>query len=205
MRMGPLERVFVNNPLHSRRVARHAVWMLRHAHPRPGQRYLEVGCGNGAAPCRVARTYALDVTGVDVDPAQVRAAERRCPGEASVRFVTVDGTQLPFSDWDFDIVATHRVTHHIPNWEAAVAEMIRVLKPGGYFVYSDLLVPDALASIGRAVVFSRGFPTPRALGAVMARHRMTRVHRLHLLIHYQAVWHKPEVPAGGVEAQLLAS
>ena len=205
MRMGPFEKVFVNNPLHSNRVARHAVWMLRHARPHPGQRYLEVGCGNGAAPRRVARHYQLDVTGVDVDPAQIRAAQRRCRGEAHVRFLTVDGTQLPFPDADFDIVATHRATHHIPHWKTAVAEMLRVLTPGGFFVYSDLVLPEPVATLGQAVSFSRGFPTPRALAAVMARHGMTRVHRLYLLIHYQAVWHKSEAVVGAVDARRRAS
>ncbi len=204
MRMGPLEKLFVNNPVHSRRVARHAVGMLRHTDSRPGQRYLEVGCGNGAAPHRVVRHYQLDVTGVDVDPAQIRAAERRCRGDANVRFLTVDGTQLPFPDEDFHIVATHRATHHMPNWEAAVDEMLRVLKPGGYFVYSDLVLPDVVAFLARVVVFSRGFPTPRTVGALMARHGMSRVHRLHLLIHYQAIWQKTAVAAGAVDAQRRA-
>ena len=189
MRMGPLEKLFVNNPLHSHRVARHAAGLLRHTRPRPGQSYLEVGCGNGATPRRVADLYQMDVTGVDVDPSQIRAAERRCRRTANTSFLTVDGTQMPFPDHDFDIVATHRATHHIPNWEAAVEEMLRVLKPGGHFVYSDLLLPEPLASVGRAVSFTRGFPTPRRLDAVMARHGMTLVHQLHLLIHYQAVWH----------------
>ena len=119
---------------------------------------VRVGCGNGAAPLRVARRYQLDVTGVDVDPAQIRAAYRRCRGEAAVRLLTVDGKTLPFPDDDFDIVATHRATHHIPHWETAVDEMLRVLKPGGHFVYSDLLLPDPLAALGRAMSFTRGFP-----------------------------------------------
>ena len=100
MQMGPAEKLFVNNPLHTH---------------------------------RVARSNNLDVTGVDVDPAQVRSAQRRCRGDANVRFFTVDGTQLPFPDADFDIVATQRATHHIPHWETAVEEMLRVLKPGASF------------------------------------------------------------------------
>lgn len=64
------------------------------------------------------------------------------------RFLTLDGTKLPFEDSEFDLVATNKVMHHVPRWREAVAEMIRVLKPGGYFICTDLVYPGWLAALG---------------------------------------------------------
>ena len=66
MKMGKLEKLFVNNAGHSESVARQTEQMLRHVTVQPGQKYLDVGCGNGAAPIYVAQTFDLNVTGVDV-------------------------------------------------------------------------------------------------------------------------------------------
>jgi ubiquinone/menaquinone biosynthesis C-methylase UbiE len=55
-----------------------------------------------------------------------------------------------FDDAEFDIVATNKTTHHIPEWKAVLAEIVRVLKPGGYFIYGDLVVPSWLARLGRS-------------------------------------------------------
>jgi tRNA1(Val) A37 N6-methylase TrmN6 len=74
MRMGRFEKRFVNSAGHSRRVAEHAVQLLQAANPQPGQRLLDVGCGNGAAPIHAAKTLGLAVTGVDVDVEQIEAA-----------------------------------------------------------------------------------------------------------------------------------
>ncbi len=54
--------------------------------------------------------------------------------------------------------------HHIPNWPEAVAEMIRVLKPGGYLIYSDFVYPSWVATLGRVITRNlAGFPTRTAL------------------------------------------
>src|SRR4029077_14781759 len=56
---------------------------------------------------------------------ETREAAGQRPG---IRFLSADATSLPFDDGYFDIVATNKTTHHIPNWKQAVNEMIRVLK-----------------------------------------------------------------------------
>ena len=53
-----------------------------------------------------------------------------------------------------------------------------------------------MAAVARIVSFTRGFPTPRTLAVVMAGYGMIRVHRLFVLIHYQAVRRKPDGTAG---------
>ncbi|MFQ5797849.1 MAG: class I SAM-dependent methyltransferase, partial [Bacteroidota bacterium] len=134
--------------------------LLSFVEVKPNQSYLDVGCGNGAAPTHIARKYGLNVTGIDVDPQQVQYAEENSKDLSNIRFLTIDGTQLPFEDNQFDIVSTAKTTHHIPNWGDALAEMIRVLKPDDYLIYSDLVYPAWIASIGKLVARSYGgYPT----------------------------------------------
>ena len=113
MKMGRIEKFLVNSRSQSERVSRQAEKKLGYLEVHPGERYLDVGCGNGAAAQHVARVYGLQVTGVDVDPEQIRAAEQAGRGAPNVRFLTVDATRMPFADGAFDIVATNKVTHHI--------------------------------------------------------------------------------------------
>ena len=152
MKMSRFEKSFVNHPRHSERVAARMAARLTSLDVHPGQRYLDVGCGNGASAIHMARTFGLEVTGVDIDPAQVRAAEEAASEADGVRFRHRDAAHLPFPDSSFDIVATNKTTHHIPRWREAMAEMARVVKPGGYLVYADLTVPAWMAALLRPVV-----------------------------------------------------
>jgi ubiquinone/menaquinone biosynthesis C-methylase UbiE len=184
MKMGWVEKLFVNSERHSRRVARHAEDFVRVVDPRPGQRLLDVGCGNGAAPVHLARTLGLAVTGVDVDPEQIADAKRRAEGLPEARFLTIDAERLPFEPDEFDVVFTNKVTHHVPDWQAAVSEMVRVLKPGGHLLYSDLVAP-----------FGTRYPTRRAIDRLVARHGLELVSRSGSPVHYKGVFRKPAGPA----------
>lgn len=188
MRMSKLEKHFVNGRGHSDKVARHAEEMVRFADPRPGMRYLDVGCGNGAAPIHLARTLGLEIAGVDVDPAQIRIAQADSSELESARFLALDATQLPFDDNAFDIVSTNMVTHHVPEWQSLLAEMVRVLKPDGYFLYTDLVCPGWIAAIGRAIVRRHaGFPTIRELEALRLREGLTPIHQSRSTTRYETV------------------
>jgi ubiquinone/menaquinone biosynthesis C-methylase UbiE len=191
MKMSNLEKSFVNSVSHSRRVSHYAEKLLKMTDFRAGQKYLDVGCGNGAAPIYLARTYHLEVTGVDVDPDQIRLAQEQSAGLKGTWFLTVDGEQLPFEAGEFDIVFTNKVTHHIPYWREVLAEMVRVLKPGGYFIYADLIYPDWLASLGELVTKNyAGFPSRAALEAFIEQQQLTRLHLKTAWSHYEAVLQK---------------
>jgi ubiquinone/menaquinone biosynthesis C-methylase UbiE len=191
MKMSTMEKVFVNSPSHSTRVSEHAETLLQQIEFMAGQKYLDVGCGNGAAPIHLAKRYHLDVTGVDVDPAQIQAAEKRCAGIDNARFYALDGTRLPFSDGEFDIVATNKVMHHVPEWQSAFAEMLRVLSPGGYLLYSDLVYPKWLAATGNAYARQRaGFPTRDELEALVASHQLQQIYFTSSLAHVEAIFQK---------------
>ena len=141
MKMRRFEKRFVNSPRHSDRVARQAETRVGGLDPRPGGRLLDVGCGNGAAAIHLTRAFVLDVVGVDVDPDQIAAAQAAAAGLDGARFLAANAAQLPFADGEFDLVYTNKTTHHIPDWPQALAQMARVLKPGGHLVYSDFVAP----------------------------------------------------------------
>jgi ubiquinone/menaquinone biosynthesis C-methylase UbiE len=191
MKMGKIEKLFVNSPSHSQQVSQHAEKLLKLVDFEAGQKYLDLGCGNGTAPIFLAKKYLLDVTGVDVDPDQIRLAEANSQDIDHARFFTVDATQLPFENHEFDLVSTNKVTHHIPTWQDAVTEMIRVLKPGGYFIYADLVYPGWLAGIGTSLAPNlAGFPAAEALNSLFDEHKLSKVHRSTSLMHYEAVHQK---------------
>src|SRR5262245_6192516 len=189
MRMTGIEKRFVNELGHSRKVADEAVRRLRSLPVDPAWSYLDVGCGNGAAALLVADSYGMHVVGVDVDPQQIALAHTAAGNRTDVRFLTADATRLPFDDGLFDVVATNKTTHHVPQWSSALAEMRRVLKPNGYLVYADLKAPSWLAwalkpFAGHAGVFT-GADLDRSFASLQSVRRDTG------WLHYAAIFQKP--------------
>lgn len=94
-----------------------------------GGTLLEVGCGTGLVMQRVAR-FARAVQGVDVSPGMLARARARGlqVGEGSA-------TALPFPDASFDVTYAFKVLAHVPEIDAALAEMARVTRPGGAMVF----------------------------------------------------------------------
>jgi ubiquinone/menaquinone biosynthesis C-methylase UbiE len=191
MKMSPFEKRFVNAARHGRRVAERAEALLARAQPRSGQRYLDVGCGVGWAAAHVAERHGLDVTGVDVDPEQIRLARERSAGLTRLDFRVMDATRLELPDCSFDIVAMSNVTHHVPEWEAALTEAIRVLQVGGALIYSDFVLPGWLASASRLLAHGgSGLPTRRALQVLLERQRLEPIHATVSPLRLAAVWRR---------------
>jgi ubiquinone/menaquinone biosynthesis C-methylase UbiE len=110
-----------------------------------GERALDVGAGAGALAFALAPLVA-EVVGVDREPELLARARHRAP--ANVTFVEGDATALPFEDASFDLVGTLRTLHHVHRPELAVAELARVLRPGGRALVIDQLAPiDPLEAI----------------------------------------------------------
>ena len=109
---------------------------------RSGGALLEVGSGPGRlAVCLVRSAPRLDITGVDISPGMVERAARRVAeaGLASrVRFVAGDVGVLPFPDASFDAVVSTLSLHHWPDPARGLAEIHRVLGPGGEAMIYDL-------------------------------------------------------------------
>jgi SAM-dependent methyltransferase len=99
-----------------------------------GKRLLEVGCGMGTDLAGFGRGGA-NVFAVDLTPRHLRIARQRLQQESlPMRLGRADGELLPFRDGAFDVVYSFGVLHHTPGIEQAIAEIYRVLKPGGTFV-----------------------------------------------------------------------
>ena len=109
-----------------RRVARKALA------PRSGQRLLDVGCGVGEVARELATLVAPDgeVVAVDLSAATVAVAAER-HDTSNVRYAVGDIAALDFPDADFDGVRTERVLQHVTDPDASVAELARVVRPGG--------------------------------------------------------------------------
>jgi len=105
---------------------------------------LELGCGIGTVSHYLGDAYGWRVTGTDFDAAQVQEARRRYGEHDRLAFMQADATRLPFPDGSFDLVVSQNVFHHIPNWADAAREAARVLRPGGFVVWLDIVVPKPL-------------------------------------------------------------
>ncbi|MEZ5403744.1 MAG: class I SAM-dependent methyltransferase [Bryobacteraceae bacterium] len=196
--MTSLEKRFVNSPGHSRNIARLFEQRLRHIpEVAPGMSYLDVGCGNGAAARQIARSFGLDVTGVDADPEQIVLAKAKAGGAGRVCFREADATRLPFEGESFHIVATNKVTHHIAAWPRAIAEMARVLVRGGYLVYGDFVFPEWLAPLARRAVPDGGYPTVGGLEAAAEMAGLAPIHWKRAPFTLEVVWWKPGPPVIG--------
>jgi SAM-dependent methyltransferase len=94
----------------------------------PG-RVLEVGCGWGELAEWIARETGADVVAVDLSPRMVELARER-----GVDARLADVEELPFADETFDVVVAAWMLYHVPDLERGLAEIARVLRPGGTLV-----------------------------------------------------------------------
>jgi SAM-dependent methyltransferase len=119
---------------------------LRALFPATGrERAVDVGTGAGTLALALAPLVS-EVVGVDVVPELLEAARREAP--ANVTFVEGDATALPFERASFDIGGTRRTLHHIARPELVVAELARVVRPGGTVLVEDQIAPiDPLAAL----------------------------------------------------------
>jgi arsenite methyltransferase len=102
--------------------------------PRLGTELIELGCGPGFYSCRLAERFSdMSVTGVDRSESQLRWARERAGalGLTNCRFRRINALELSYADGEFDIVLASRLFTILPEQNRAVAEMYRVLKPGG--------------------------------------------------------------------------
>lgn len=113
---------------------------------------LEIGGGSGAMAAELARTNSqVRLTTTDLDSAMVRAAQHRlAAGLSHATAQQADATRLPYDDDSFDVVTSFLMLHHVINWESAVKEASRVLRPGGLFLGYDL-VAARLTSLAHLV------------------------------------------------------
>ena len=99
--------------------------------PSPALRWVDVGCGNGAfTEMLVERCAPVAVHGIDPSPEQIAYARTRLAG-AAVHFDVGDAQALPYADRSFDAAVMALVIFFLPDPARGVAEMARVVRPGG--------------------------------------------------------------------------
>lgn len=138
-----------------------------------GCRVLEIGSGAGAHSCLFKRAGA-DIVSVDITPS--RAAATACKlslarGPGPARAYQADAESLPFRDETFDIVYSNGVLHHSEDTDRCIAEVRRVLKPGGraiIMLYSRHSAAFWTSVVPRAILCGAIFrlPEPQWIGRV---------------------------------------
>jgi SAM-dependent methyltransferase len=131
-----------------------------------GQRLLDIGCGTGQTVA-AALERGVAASGIDLAPGMVALAQKRCP---TGRFRVGDAEALEEEDGVFDAVCSLFAINHVLDQERAIAEALRILRPGGRFAFTmwrppgpsafHALVRDAIAAHGHGDIPSP-VPAPR--------------------------------------------
>lgn len=116
-----------------------------------GKRVLEVSCGHGGGASFLTRTLQpARYTGLDLNPSGIRFCSRRHQ-VAGLDFLQGDAENLPFPEATFDAVINVEASHCYPDFPRFLAQVARVLKPGGHFCYADFRFDEGLADWERAL------------------------------------------------------
>ncbi len=178
MKMIAIEK-FLLNRLQSKKNALNLTRkLLDFVELKDNQAFLEIGCGNGLVTKHLAEDYIADVTGIDIDPQQIEMARSSVDGLENLRYLEADATDLPFGESSFDVVFSFGVLHHIKDWLDALKEVKRVLKPGGYFVYADIIYPERITEMDSSSSLSFGLVTIDIdqLNSFLERFGFTTIH-----------------------------
>jgi arsenite methyltransferase len=130
--------------------------LLSLCHVEGAKEVLEVGCGIGVGPVYVARNHGCRVIGVDISArmiewSRLRAREENV--EATVQFNVADVLHLPFEADRFDVVLSESVLAFVADKRQAIAECLRVTKPGGHLGLNETFwkhkpSPELVARMG---------------------------------------------------------
>ena len=142
-------------------------------HLKPGLRVLDFGCGPGTISMGLATAvHPGELQGIDMEASQIEMARAAAAsgGHDNASFRTGDVTALPFEDDSFDVAHCHAVLMHVPDTQAVLAEVKRVLKPGGIVSCREMIgdstffAPDvddlsgAMATFLKLLEANRGHP-----------------------------------------------
>jgi ubiquinone/menaquinone biosynthesis C-methylase UbiE len=98
--------------------------------------FLDVGTGNGYFIASILNVFpTVQITGID--PSEV-ALKEACETYPNFKFLRMEGENLKFDDNSFDAASISMALHHLPNVTQTLAEMQRVVKPGGWLIVNEL-------------------------------------------------------------------
>lgn len=133
MKLNLAERWMVNSPVRLALQRRVLERMRAMARLEPGAEILEIGCGRGQGAVMLRRYFQpRRLILLDLDPAMARKARER--GESAL---VGDAEALPLAGACLDAVFGFGFLHHVPDWRTALAEVARVLRPGGVYFLEE--------------------------------------------------------------------
>jgi demethylmenaquinone methyltransferase / 2-methoxy-6-polyprenyl-1,4-benzoquinol methylase len=112
--------------------------------PKRGERILDLAAGTGASSVALAGSGA-EVVAADFSPGMIAEGRRRHGGIRNLSFVEADATALPFGDGEFDTVTMSFGLRNVDGPKKALAELLRVTKPGGRIVVCEFSHPPSAA------------------------------------------------------------
>ena len=116
-----------------------------------GADVLEVSCGHGGGASWIARTMQpASYTGLELNPTGIAFCRER-HRVAGLSFLQGDAQRLPFADGSLDAVINVEASHCYPDFPGFLAEVARVLRPGGHFLYADFRFSELFAAWDAAI------------------------------------------------------
>jgi len=141
MKLNWAERWVVNNPSRVIQQRMEIGWLKKKMPLKPGAAVLEIGCGRGAGAKLIQKAFGPALLHAqDLDFEMIQKARRYLGNEyrKGISLSVADSVRIPFKDRTFDAVFDFGVLHHVPDWQAALIEIERILKPGGKFYLEEL-------------------------------------------------------------------
>ena len=175
MKMTNIEKRFVNRKKKSEGNIRKLESALKYVDMKKVNTVLELGCGIGFVSHYLAKTYNWKVYGTDYDDKQIQLANKLQTRIDHLSFQVEDAAKLSFEDSSMDLVLSQNVFHHIPNWENAIREIVRVLCSGGYLVWLDLTFPGIVKTIFLPFVKNYGLYTIDDIEKAFAFHGLKKL------------------------------
>ena len=142
MKLNRIEKALMNNPVRALVQRTHEAALMERLGGRvDGGRALEIGCGRGVGTEIIFERFgAREIHAFDLDPEMIERARRRLNtyDAKRLRLFVGDAASIEAEDSKYDAVFDFGIIHHVPNWPRAVAEVARVLRPGGRFFFEEV-------------------------------------------------------------------
>ena len=142
MKLNRVEKALMNNPVRALVQRRYEAELMERLGERvEGQRVLEIGCGRGVGTEIIFERFgAREVDAFDLDPDMIAQAQRRLSAYSSdrLRLFVGDAAAINAEDASYDAVFDFGIVHHVPDWQQAISEISRVVRPGGRFFFEEV-------------------------------------------------------------------